>query len=101
MLRRFVSSAPISLPGSRRLTKETKITLKLHGKSAFLWYSYLFTLADAIIIFFVQGRTLNSHEYLFWCGDFNYRIDMDKDEMKDLIKQGDLEAVLQFDQLKV
>lgn len=48
-----------------------------------------------------QGRSLNSHEYLFWCGDFNYRVDMDKDEMKELIKQGDLELILQNDQLKV
>ncbi|XP_022914943.1 synaptojanin-1 [Onthophagus taurus] len=49
---------------------------------------------------FPMGRTLNSHEYLFWCGDFNYRVDLDKDEMKDLLKQGDVESVLQFDQLK-
>lgn len=52
-------------------------------------------------ISFPMGRTLNSHEYLFWCGDFNYRVDMDKDEMKELIRQGDLETILQFDQLKV
>lgn len=48
----------------------------------------------------LQGRTLNSHEYLFWCGDFNYRIDMDKDEIKELVKQNDFETLLQNDQLK-
>lgn len=51
-------------------------------------------------ISFPMGRALSSHEYLFWCGDFNYRIDMDKDELKDLIKKGEIETILQFDQLK-
>ncbi|KAF5300952.1 hypothetical protein FQA39_LY10922, partial [Lamprigera yunnana] len=51
-------------------------------------------------ISFPMGRSLNSHEYLFWCGDFNYRVDMDKDEMKELIKQNDFGAILENDQLK-
>lgn len=51
-------------------------------------------------IAFPMGRTLNSHEYVFWCGDFNYRVDMDKDEMKELIKLGDYEQILANDQLK-
>ena len=50
---------------------------------------------------FPMGRSLKSHDYIFWCGDFNYRIDMDKDELKELIKQGDLTSVLEFDQLRV
>lgn len=44
---------------------------------------------------------MNSHEYLFWCGDFNYRVDMDKEELKELIKAGDYESVLKCDQLRV
>ncbi|XP_018568714.1 synaptojanin-1 [Anoplophora glabripennis] len=51
-------------------------------------------------ITFPMNRSLNSHEYLFWCGDFNYRIDMDKEELKELIRQGDFETILQSDQLK-
>lgn len=51
-------------------------------------------------IAFPMGRTLNSHEYVFWCGDFNYRIDMDKDEMKELIKLRDYDQILINDQLK-
>nr|CAD7201064.1 unnamed protein product [Timema douglasi] len=47
----------------------------------------------------VGGRTLNSHDYVFWCGDFNYRVDMDKDEMKELIKKKDYDQILQHDQL--
>lgn len=50
-------------------------------------------------IAFPMGRTLNSHEYVFWCGDFNYRLDMDKDEMKELIKLGDYDQILANDQL--
>ncbi|XP_069684733.1 synaptojanin-1 isoform X2 [Periplaneta americana] len=52
-------------------------------------------------ITFPMGRTLNSHDYVFWCGDFNYRIDMDKDEMKEAIKKGDYDEILQHDQLRV
>ena len=49
----------------------------------------------------MQGRSLNSHDYVFWCGDFNYRIDMDKDEIKELVKKGDLQQILPHDQLQV
>lgn len=44
---------------------------------------------------------MNSHDYVFWCGDFNYRIDMDKDEIKEHVKNGDLLQILPHDQLKV
>lgn len=52
-------------------------------------------------ITFPMGRTLNTHDYVFWCGDFNYRVDMDKDEMKELIKRNELDQILQYDQLLV
>ncbi|KAF4533412.1 hypothetical protein B566_EDAN013288 [Ephemera danica] len=47
-----------------------------------------------------QGRTLNSHDYVFWCGDFNYRIDMEKDEIKELVKKQEYDQILLNDQLK-
>ncbi|XP_031839390.1 synaptojanin isoform X2 [Nomia melanderi] len=50
---------------------------------------------------FPMGRTLNTHDYVFWCGDFNYRVDMDKDEMKEMIKRNELDQILQYDQLRV
>ncbi|CAH1997104.1 unnamed protein product [Acanthoscelides obtectus] len=50
-------------------------------------------------IAFPMSRSLNSHEYLFWCGDFNYRVDLDKDELKELIKQGLISEALKHDQL--
>uniref|UniRef100_A0A1B0D8V0 phosphoinositide 5-phosphatase n=1 Tax=Phlebotomus papatasi TaxID=29031 RepID=A0A1B0D8V0_PHLPP len=51
-------------------------------------------------IAFPMGRSLKSHDYVFWCGDFNYRIDMDKDEIKDYVQQGQLEPILEHDQLR-
>lgn len=50
-------------------------------------------------ISFPMGRTLNSHDYVFWCGDFNYRIDMDKEEIKEHVREGNLTAILEHDQL--
>lgn len=52
-------------------------------------------------ITFPMGRTLNSHDYVFWCGDFNYRIDMDKEELKEALRNNEIERVLQHDQLRV
>ncbi|XP_063219380.1 synaptojanin-1 isoform X2 [Bacillus rossius redtenbacheri] len=52
-------------------------------------------------ITFPMGRTLNSHDYVFWCGDFNYRVDMGKDEMKELIRRNEFETILQHDQLQM
>ncbi|XP_013117384.2 synaptojanin-1 [Stomoxys calcitrans] len=48
---------------------------------------------------FPMGRTLKSHDWVFWCGDFNYRIDMDKEELKEAIRNGDLALALENDQL--
>lgn len=50
-------------------------------------------------ITFPMGRTLNAHDYVFWCGDFNYRINMDKDAMKELIKKNLFDEILEHDQL--
>ncbi|XP_011567451.3 synaptojanin-1 [Plutella xylostella] len=48
---------------------------------------------------FPMGRSLYSHDYVFWCGDFNYRIDLDKDETRLLVAQGNLPRLLENDQL--
>ena len=42
-----------------------------------------------------------SHDLVFWCGDFNYRIDLPRDEVKELIARRDWAALLEADQLKV
>ncbi|KAF8790383.1 synaptojanin-1-like [Argiope bruennichi] len=48
---------------------------------------------------FPLGRTLDSHDYVFWCGDFNYRIDLTNDEVKKLVKAENWAALLAADQL--
>uniref|UniRef100_A0A7N6ANA9 phosphoinositide 5-phosphatase n=1 Tax=Anabas testudineus TaxID=64144 RepID=A0A7N6ANA9_ANATE len=48
---------------------------------------------------FPMGRLLYSHDYVFWCGDFNYRISLPNEEVKDLIKQQNLDALTAGDQL--
>lgn len=50
-------------------------------------------------IAFPMGRTLNSHDYVFWCGDFNYRVDMDKEEIKEYVRDNNLAPILESDQL--
>ncbi|KAM7065803.1 synaptojanin-1 isoform 3-T5 [Acridotheres tristis] len=48
---------------------------------------------------FPMGRMLFSHDYIFWCGDFNYRIDLPNEEVKDLIRQQNWDALIAGDQL--
>ncbi|GBM41162.1 Synaptojanin-1, partial [Araneus ventricosus] len=48
---------------------------------------------------FPLGRTLDSHDYVFWCGDFNYRIDLTNEEVKKLVKAENWSALLAADQL--
>jgi len=39
------------------------------------------------------------HDYLFWCGDFNYRIDLTKDEVIDHIQTENFAGLQTYDQL--
>uniref|UniRef100_A0A8C2ZUF9 Synaptojanin-1 n=1 Tax=Cyclopterus lumpus TaxID=8103 RepID=A0A8C2ZUF9_CYCLU len=48
---------------------------------------------------FPMGRLLYSHDYVFWCGDFNYRIGLPNEEVKELIKQQNWDALTAGDQL--
>ncbi|XP_068836516.1 synaptojanin-1 isoform X2 [Capricornis sumatraensis] len=48
---------------------------------------------------FPMGRLLFSHDYVFWCGDFNYRIDLPNEEVKELIKQQNWDSLIAGDQL--
>ena len=52
-------------------------------------------------IIFPKGRTLLSHDYVFWCGDFNYRINMGRDDVKALVEAKDWATLLSADQLKI
>ncbi|KAG5837500.1 hypothetical protein ANANG_G00239930 [Anguilla anguilla] len=48
---------------------------------------------------FPMGRQLQSHDYIFWCGDFNYRINLSGEEVKELVKQQNWEVLTAMDQL--
>ncbi|VEL32362.1 unnamed protein product [Protopolystoma xenopodis] len=42
---------------------------------------------------------VTSHDYVFWCGDFNYRIDMTGPEVKRLVNERNWLDLQRFDQL--
>ena len=44
---------------------------------------------------------LSSHDHIFWCGDFNYRIDLPNAEVKELIQQENWSALQACDQLAI
>ncbi|XP_054433850.1 synaptojanin-1 [Pteronotus mesoamericanus] len=48
---------------------------------------------------FPMGRMLFSHDYVFWCGDFNYRIDLPNEEVKELVRQQNWDSLTAGDQL--
>lgn len=49
---------------------------------------------------FPVGRNVFSHDYVFWCGDFNYRLDLTYEEVFYFIKRQDWKKLLEFDQLQ-
>ncbi|KAJ7409635.1 Synaptojanin-2 [Willisornis vidua] len=49
---------------------------------------------------FPMGQSLFSHDYVFWCGDFNYRIDLTYEEVFYFLKRQDWKTLLEFDQLQ-
>jgi hypothetical protein len=48
---------------------------------------------------FSKGRKLIDHENTVWLGDFNYRIDMENDEVRARIAKNDLASLLRHDQV--
>ncbi|XP_073927565.1 synaptojanin-2 isoform X3 [Castor canadensis] len=50
---------------------------------------------------FPAGRNVFSHDYVFWCGDFNYRIDLTYEEVFYFVKRQDWKKLLEFDQLQL
>uniref|UniRef100_A0A8D0G3G5 Synaptojanin-2 n=1 Tax=Sphenodon punctatus TaxID=8508 RepID=A0A8D0G3G5_SPHPU len=49
---------------------------------------------------FPMGRSVFSHDYVFWCGDFNYRIDLSYEEVFYFLKRQDWKTLLESDQLQ-
>ncbi|CAL4128370.1 unnamed protein product, partial [Meganyctiphanes norvegica] len=50
---------------------------------------------------FPLGIPLWAHDYVFWCGDFNYRINLGRDEVMDLVQRREWEQLLEGDQLMI
>lgn len=51
---------------------------------------------------FPMGRSINSHDYVFWCGDFNYRLDkISNEEARDAAMMNNFDLLLAHDQLKL
>ena len=46
-----------------------------------------------------RGKNIMNHDYVFWCGDFNYRIDMANDQVKHLISKENWHLLAEGDQL--
>ena len=47
----------------------------------------------------MQGGRLFSHDYTFWSGDFNYRVDLPIDEVKECVRQRKWDELIAEDQL--
>nr|XP_045612351.1 synaptojanin-1-like isoform X2 [Procambarus clarkii] len=52
-------------------------------------------------LIFPLGMPLWAHDYVFWCGDFNYRINLTRDEVVDYVQRQEWSVLLQYDQLKL
>ena len=52
-------------------------------------------------LFVLQGSQLSSHDYVFWCGDFNYRIDLPNAQTKELVKDKAWSELMSNDQLLI
>ncbi|VDO41955.1 unnamed protein product [Haemonchus placei] len=49
---------------------------------------------------FPHGREIDSHDVVFWFGDFNYRINLSGDDVKKAVHSDDLQRLWAFDQLQ-
>ncbi|KJH51039.1 endonuclease/exonuclease/phosphatase family protein [Dictyocaulus viviparus] len=48
---------------------------------------------------FPQGREIESHDVIFWFGDFNYRINLSGDEVKKAASSSEFSKLWPYDQL--
>ncbi|KAJ2039687.1 Inositol-1,4,5-trisphosphate 5-phosphatase 1 [Coemansia sp. S2] len=50
---------------------------------------------------FRRGRHIDEHDYAFWLGDLNYRIELPYDQARALISQRQLKSLMMYDQLSM
>lgn len=48
---------------------------------------------------YFKGRTISSHDVIFWFGDFNYRISLSGEEVKNAVKAQNFSLLMKHDQL--
>lgn len=41
------------------------------------------------------------HSFLVWCGDLNYRVNLNESVIKNWLRQGKLDTLLEYDQLSI
>lgn len=46
------------------------------------------------------GRDILAHDVIFWCGDMNYRVEMDRDLVREFIREKNFEGLNEYDQLR-
>lgn len=57
------------------------------------------TISSGLI--FSRGRRVKSHDSVIWLGDFNYRVDLPYEVVKDEVLKGNLEGLFEKDQLNL
>ncbi|KAI8803303.1 hypothetical protein BJ742DRAFT_777284 [Cladochytrium replicatum] len=48
--------------------------------------------------FSFPGRPTSDHDVIFWVGDFNYRVNLPKEDVRELLEVADMETMLSYDQ---
>ncbi|KAJ1798704.1 Inositol-1,4,5-trisphosphate 5-phosphatase 1, partial [Coemansia sp. RSA 2598] len=50
---------------------------------------------------FRRGMHIDDHDYAFWLGDLNYRVDLPSDHARKLISQRQMQSLMMYDQLSL
>ncbi|KAJ2233189.1 Inositol-1,4,5-trisphosphate 5-phosphatase 1 [Coemansia sp. RSA 485] len=50
---------------------------------------------------FRRGMHIDDHDYAFWLGDLNYRIDLPSEQARKLVSQGQVQSLMMYDQLSL
>ncbi|KAI8320312.1 DNase I-like protein [Martensiomyces pterosporus] len=50
---------------------------------------------------FRRGRHIENHDYVFWLGDLNYRIDLPNDQARKLVAERQVASLMMYDQLSI
>lgn len=64
------------------------------------WFG-LHCLGNYLLFYYFKGQKLLHHDHVFWFGDFNYRIDLTNEEVKDFVHQRNWTKMQLADQLNI